>query len=65
MLGWNSLFKMLQEADPVWAQAQAQLQQAVKGKPGGQAGNSNASKNDSAHRAESNPGRARLGSSVA
>ena len=34
MLGWNSLFKMLQEADPVWAQAQAQLQEAVKGKPG-------------------------------
>ena len=34
MLGWNSLFKMLQEADPVWAQAQAQLQEAVKGKRG-------------------------------
>jgi hypothetical protein len=55
MLGWNSLFKMLQEADPIWGQAQAQLQEAVKAKPGGQAGNSNASKNDSAHRAESNP----------
>ena len=34
MLGWNSLFKMLQEADPVWGQAQAQLQEAVKGRPG-------------------------------
>lgn len=34
MLGWNSLFKMLQEADPVWSQAQAQLQEAVKGKAG-------------------------------
>jgi hypothetical protein len=34
MLGWNSLFKMLQEADPVWSQAQAQLQEAVKGRPG-------------------------------
>jgi hypothetical protein len=30
MLGWNSLFKMLQGADPVWGQAQAQLQEAVK-----------------------------------
>lgn len=36
MLGWNSLFKMLQEADPVWSQAQAQLQEAVKtGSKGG------------------------------
>lgn len=34
MLGWNNLFKMLQEADPVWGEAQAELQQAVKGKPG-------------------------------
>jgi hypothetical protein len=34
MLGWNNLFKMLQGANPVWAQAQAQLQEAVKGKPG-------------------------------
>ena len=34
MLGWNSLFKMLQEADPVWGRAQAQLQEAVKRKPG-------------------------------
>ena len=34
MLGWNSLFKMLQEADPVWGEAQTQLQDAVKGKPG-------------------------------
>ena len=32
MLGWNSLFKMLQEADPIWSEAQAELQQAVKGK---------------------------------
>jgi hypothetical protein len=39
MLGWNSLFKMLQEADPVWSQAQAQLQEAVKGKPGGNGSN--------------------------
>ena len=54
MLGWNSLFKMLQEADPVWAQAQAQLQEAVKGKPGGQPGNSNASKNDAPQRGASN-----------
>jgi len=30
MLGWNSLFKMLQEADPIWGEAQAELQQAVK-----------------------------------
>jgi hypothetical protein len=35
MLGWNSLFKMLQEADPVWSQAQAQLQEAVKVGKGG------------------------------
>ena len=35
MLGWNSLFKMLQEADPIWSEAQAELQQAVKGKRGG------------------------------
>jgi hypothetical protein len=34
MLGWNSLFKMLQEADPVWGQAQAQLQESVADKPG-------------------------------
>lgn len=34
MLGWNSLFKMLQEADPVWAQAQAELQQAVRNPKG-------------------------------
>jgi hypothetical protein len=34
MLGWNSLFRMLQDAHPVWTQAQAQLQEAVKGKPG-------------------------------
>lgn len=54
MLGWNSLFKMLQEADPVWAQAQAQLQEAVKSKPGGQAGNNNASKNDAPRRGASN-----------
>lgn len=46
MLGWNSLFKMLQEADPVWAQAQAQLQEAVKGKRG------RPSANKSAQRAE-------------
>jgi len=39
MLGWNSLFKMLQDADPVWSQAQAQLQEAVKGKPGGTGAN--------------------------
>lgn len=30
MLGWNSLFKMLREADPIWGEAQAELQQAVK-----------------------------------
>ena len=30
MLGWNNLFKMLQEADPVWGEAQAELQEAVK-----------------------------------
>ena len=36
MLGWNSLFMMLQEADPVWSHAQAQLQEAVKtGSKGG------------------------------
>ena len=34
MLGWNSLFKMLQEADPVWGQAQAQLQEAVRNPKG-------------------------------
>lgn len=46
MLGWNSLFKMLQEADPVWAQAQAQLQQALKAKRG------RPKADKSAHRAE-------------
>ena len=35
MLGWNSLFKMLQEADPVWGEAQAELQEAVKNGRGG------------------------------
>lgn len=55
MLGWNSLFKMLQEVDPVWAQAQAQLQEAVKGKPGGQPGNTNASKNGATQRVASIP----------
>lgn len=36
MLGWNNLFKMLQEADPVWGEAQAELQEAVKsGNKGG------------------------------
>ena len=36
MLGWNNLFKMLQEADPVWGEAQAELQEAVKsGSKGG------------------------------
>jgi hypothetical protein len=34
MLGWNSLFKMLQKADPVWTAPMAQLQEAVKGKRG-------------------------------
>ena len=34
MLGWNNLFKMLQEADPVWGEAQAELQEAVKNEPG-------------------------------
>jgi hypothetical protein len=34
MLGWNSLFKMLQEADPIWGEAQAQLQEAVKNPKG-------------------------------
>jgi hypothetical protein len=54
MLGWNSLFKMLQEADPVWAQAQAQLQEAVKGKPGGNGSNQH-TKSNAAHRAEKQP----------
>jgi len=54
MLGWNSLFKMLQEADPVWSQAQAQLQEAVKGKPGGNGSNQH-TKSNSAHRAEKRP----------
>lgn len=35
MLGWNNLFKMLQEADPVWGEAQAELQEAVKNRRGG------------------------------
>lgn len=35
MLGWNSLFKMLQEADPIWGEAQAELQQAVKSRDKG------------------------------
>lgn len=35
MLGWNNLFKMLQEADPVWGEAQAELQEAVKNGRGG------------------------------
>jgi len=35
MLGWNSLFEMLQEADPIWREPQAELQQAVKNKRGG------------------------------
>lgn len=45
MLGWNSLFKMLQEADPVWAQAQAQLQEAVKGRRGGNGSNQHTKSN--------------------
>jgi len=39
MLGWNSLFKMLQEADPVWGEAQAQLQEAVRVGRGGSGAN--------------------------
>lgn len=55
MLGWNNLFKMLQGANPVWAQAQAQLQEAVKGRPGAPVGNQNASKeNNAAQRAALN-----------
>ena len=54
MLGWNSLFKMLQEADPIWGEAQAELQQAVKGKPGGNGSNQH-TKSNAAHRAEKQP----------
>tara|TARA_A100001201_G_scaffold136307_1_gene125193 strand:- start:2022 stop:2945 length:924 start_codon:yes stop_codon:yes gene_type:complete len=34
MPGWNKLFGMLQDVDGVWGEAQAELQEAVKGKPG-------------------------------
>jgi hypothetical protein len=54
MLGWNSLFKMLQEADPVWGQAQAQLQEAVKVRRGGNGANQH-TKSKSAHRADLQP----------
>jgi hypothetical protein len=49
MPGWNSLFKMLQQADPVWTQAQARLQEAVKGKPGGNGSNQH-TKSNAPHR---------------
>jgi hypothetical protein len=43
--------EMLQEADPVWGQAQAQLQEAVKTGRGAPVGNQNASKgNNAPHR---------------
>jgi hypothetical protein len=51
MLGWNSLFKMLQEADPIWGQAQAQLQEAVKNPKGANQHTSGGS----ARRAEADP----------
>jgi len=50
MLGWNNLFKMLQEADPVWGEAQAELQEAVKNKPGAPEGNTNNNKVNAPHR---------------
>lgn len=51
MLGWNSLFKMLQEADPVWGQAQAQLQEAVKNPKG----TNQYTSGGSPHRGEADP----------
>jgi hypothetical protein len=50
MLGWNNLIKRAG-----FGEALAELQEAVKGEPGGQSGNSNASKNDAPHRGASNP----------
>lgn len=56
MLGWNSLFKMLQEADPIWGEAQAQLQQAVKNERGNDGERSaDGTFAKSAHRAEKDP----------
>ena len=49
MLGWNNLFKMLQEADPIWGEAQAELQQFVKNKPGGNGSNQH-TKSNAPHR---------------
>lgn len=54
MPGWNKLFGMLQDVDGAWGEAQAELQEAVKNERGAQKGNNNASKNESAHRAELN-----------
>lgn len=34
MLGWNSLFKMLEKTHKIWGEAQAELQQAVKNERG-------------------------------
>ena len=55
MLGWDGLLKQKESTDPAWGAARAALQEAVKNKPGGQKGNTNASKNESPHRDGSNP----------
>ena len=54
MLGWDGLLKQKESTDPAWSAARIALQKAVKNERGGQEGNNNASKNESAHRAESN-----------
>lgn len=55
MLGWNNLFKMLQEADPVWGEAQAELQEAVKNKPGGNGSNQHTNSNATHRVAKQDP----------
>jgi hypothetical protein len=54
MLGWDRLFKMLQKADPIWGEAEAQLLKAVKGKPGGNGSNQH-TKSNATHRVAKQP----------
>ena len=54
MIGWDGLLKQKETTDPAWGAARIALQKAVKNERGGQEGNNNASKNDSARCAESN-----------
>ena len=55
MPGWNKLFGMLQDVDGVWGEAQAELQEAVKNKPGGNGSNQHTNSNASHRDAKQDP----------